>query len=65
MVLLHADAVAQDGAARVRTTGIHGDHRDRLPFLADQTCELIAQRTLAGARRTGDANDKSSPGMRK
>ena len=34
VVLLHADAVAQDGAAGDAAAGVHGEDRDGLPLLA-------------------------------
>ncbi len=65
MMLLHADAIAQNRAAGVRTGRIDGDHAYGLAFCAQSLRELIAQRALARARSAGDAEDQRAPGARK
>src|SRR5262249_61758654 len=50
---LHADAIAEDGAAGERAGGIDGDDSDAHAALAERACDLIVERALAGAGRTG------------
>ena len=54
-VVLHADAIPEDGAAAERTRGIDGDHADRLVGCAQLADEAIDQRRFAGAGRAGDS----------
>ena len=63
-MFLHADPVAQDGATGVRAAGIDGNHAHGLPFLANQTRELIAQRAFTGSRRPRDAQNQCAAGVR-
>jgi hypothetical protein len=60
-VVLHPDAIAQQGAARERRRGIHGQHRDRPPGAAPGGDELVGQRRLADPRRAGDADHLGLP----
>ena len=64
-MLLHANAVAQNRAARVRTAGIHRNHADGLPFRANQARKLIAQSALTRPGGPGDAENQRAAGMRK
>ena len=54
-MLLHADAVAQNRSAGVGTGGIDRDDADGAFFLAIVAGQLIDQRALARARRTGES----------
>jgi hypothetical protein len=57
-VTLHADAVAEDGAARERGVRVGGQHGDGPVLLAQQGDDRVDQRRLArprSARETGDA----------
>ena len=56
IVVPHADAIAQNGAAGVRAGGIDCDHADGGWLRAVTASEPIDQRALAGARRTGNAD---------
>ena len=58
-VVLHADAVAENRAAGVGAGGIDGDDGDGAILLAIKAGELIDQRALPRARRTGQADDPS------
>jgi hypothetical protein len=60
----HADAVAQDCAARERAGGVNGDDADRPPGAAIRFSQLGDERGLAGAGRAGDADDVRAPGAR-
>ena len=51
----HADAVAEDGAARKGACRVDGDDAYGLALLAVFVRELVRQRALAGARRPRDA----------
>ena len=57
----HADAVAQNGAARDRARRVDGDDADRLGLLAQVARVGVEQRRLAGAGRTGDADHDGVP----
>ena len=61
MVLLHADAVAQNGAAADAAGGVDCEDRDRLVLTTEYRSEGVDQGAFAGAGRTGDANDSSLP----
>jgi hypothetical protein len=54
-MLLHADAVAQNRSACVRTGGINRDDADRAFFLTVVVGQLIDQRALTRPRRTGES----------
>ena len=54
-MLLHADAIAQNRASRVRAGGIHRNDAHRAVLLAIVARQLIDQRALARARRTSEA----------
>ena len=56
VVLLHADAVAQDRAAGDAAAGVHRDDRDGLPCGAQHARQRVDQRALARAGRAGDAD---------
>src|SRR5581483_11601020 len=57
MVRLHANTVAKNRSARIRTCGINSDDADHFLFLAIRARKLIHERTFAGARRAGKADD--------
>ena len=61
--VVHADAVAQDGAARVGRRRIHGEDADGASALARGAGERADERALAAARRAGDADDVGAPGL--
>lgn len=54
-MLLHADAVAENRSACVRTGGINRDDADRAFFLTVVVGQLIDQRALTRPRRTGES----------
>src|SRR5579864_8705635 len=58
---LHADAIAQDGAAGVRAGGIDGDDADGALLLAVLAGELVDQRALAGAGSAGHPDHARLP----
>ena len=64
-VALHADAIAQNRAACIRTGGIHSDHADTFLLVAVIRGQPIDERALAGARRAGDAGEIRLPGVGK
>jgi hypothetical protein len=57
---LHADAVAQQGAAGEGAGGIHRDDADLMPLGTVGADEALQQRGLAGAGRAGDADAPGS-----
>src|SRR5664280_992144 len=57
VVLLHADAIAQNGAAGDAAAGVHGEDGDCLAPLAQLPGEGVHQRAFARAGRAGDADD--------
>src|SRR5262249_15434408 len=61
VMILHADAVAQDRASAEWAAGVYNDYTDLLPFAAQLAQELIHQRALADARRAGNADHLRSP----
>jgi hypothetical protein len=63
-MILHADAVAEDGAARVRRCGIHRDDTDGPIFFSIVVRQLIDQRALAGTRSTSQADYAGFAGVR-
>src|SRR5262249_11451861 len=63
-VVLHADAVAEDGATGVGAGGIDGDDADFLVPFAIELGELVHQRALARARRPGNADGQGASGVR-
>ena len=62
---LHADAIAEDGAAAEWAGGIDGDDADGLVLLAIGVRDLIDQRALARAGRAGEAQQQGIAAMRK
>ena len=60
----HADAVAEDGAARHRARGVDGDDADGLALRAQVLRVGVDERRLAGARRTREADDEGVPQVR-
>jgi hypothetical protein len=56
-MLLHANAIAQNGAAGIGAGGINRDNSDCSAFLAIVTSQLVYKRALTRARRTGQAQD--------
>ena len=59
VVLLHADAIAQNGAAGGATARVHGEDGDGLSLLAQFQREGVHQRALSRSRRAGDTYDAS------
>src|ERR1700722_2831650 len=53
---LHADAVAENRAAREWTRRVHRDDADRLLLAAIMAGQAIYERALARARRAGDTD---------
>ena len=62
VVLLHADAIAQNGAAGNAAAGVHGEDGDGLALLAQLQRQRVHQRALARAGRAGDADDAGMAG---
>ena len=56
-MLLHANAVAKNCTAGVRTRRVNRDNSNRVVFLAIETGQLINQRTLPRPRRTLNGED--------
>ena len=54
---LHADTVAEDGAAAERTGWIDGDDTDGLAGAAELDDQAVDERALARAGRSGNANE--------
>src|SRR6185295_14880051 len=61
--VLHADAVAQQCAAREGGRGIDRDDGDASARPDESPPELIDQRRLAGSRRARDARDATAAGI--
>src|SRR5258705_4681680 len=53
MVVLHADAIAENGAAGVGTGRVDGDDAQRLFLFSIEARELIDERALPRSRRAG------------
>src|SRR6185369_2773667 len=62
--LLHADAVAEQRAAREGARGIDREHADGLLARAQLLDQRVDERTLAGAGRTRDADAPGAPDAR-
>ena len=62
---LHANAVAQNGAACERAARIDGDDSDGIVFFAKFGCEAIHKRALAGTRTSRYADDLRLARVRK
>ena len=62
---LHAHAIAEDRAAGERARGIDRNDPDAQAARAQLRDQPIDQRTLARARRAGDADEVRAPGARK
>ena len=62
-VRLHAHAVAQNRSAAVRARRIDAQHADGTPALANLCREPVHERALAGARRSGDADEIRASGV--
>ncbi len=60
---LHADAIAQDGAAGEGRAGVHRQDTHLQAALAQQAHQPIDQRALPGARRPGQADDGGTAGL--
>ncbi len=56
IVLLHPDAISQDGSAGVGAGGVDGNHSDGRLLRAIPASKPIDQRALTGARRAGHAD---------
>src|SRR6185436_10050863 len=54
--LFHADAIAEQRAAGVRAGGIDGEDADGAITRTQRFRQLVDERALARARRTGDAD---------
>jgi hypothetical protein len=63
-MLLHSNAVAENGATSVRTGGIDGDDADSLAGFAIKPRELINKRALARAGGAGEPDDTGFSGVR-
>ncbi len=63
-MILHADAVAQNRPARVRTGRINRDNADSLIFLAIVFRQLVDQRALARSWGAGQADDSRLASVR-
>ena len=61
---LHADAIAKDRAAGVRTGGIDGDDANCFSLRAVMRGQPIDQRALARSRRACHADHKGVAGVR-
>jgi len=64
MMILHANAIAQNRSTGIGAAGIHSDHRNRLPFPPKKPRKLIAECAFSGAWRTGDTYDERVAGVR-
>src|ERR1039458_5620073 len=64
-VLLHAYAVAQNGAAGGTAAGVYGEDGEGLALLAQLQRQGVHQRALAGAGGAGDADDAGMTGGRR
>jgi hypothetical protein len=64
-VLVHAQAVAEDGAAADRAGRIDGDDGDAAPALREFADQGVDEGGLAGARRPGDADDVGAAAARR
>ncbi len=62
-MILHADAVAQNRSAGVRTGRVHGDDADGLVVLAVVLGQLVDQRALAGSRRARQTENARMAGV--
>ena len=60
VMLLHADAVAEDGAVGERAGGIDGDDADGAGLAAEVGGDLIDKGAFAGAGRAGDAENEGA-----
>src|SRR5206468_159190 len=63
-VLGEADPVAEQRAMRERRRRIYRQHRHLAPGVAPGTGQRADQRRLAGARSSGDADDRGVAGLR-
>ena len=54
---LHADAIAENGAAGVRAGGIDGDDSDFLAGFAIVSGEAVDERAFAGAGSASDSGE--------
>ena len=61
VVLLHADAIAEDGPAAERARRIDGDHADGPLGGPEPRDEPVHQGRLAGAGWAGDASVSACP----
>ncbi|WBL36171.1 hypothetical protein O0235_00690 [Tepidiforma flava] len=62
--VLHADAVAEEGAVGEGAGGIDGDDGDGLAAAAKFGCERAGESALSGAGAAGDADDVGAAGVR-
>ena len=63
MMLLHADAVAEDGAVGERAGGVDGDDADGAGLAAEVSGDLIDEGAFAGTGRAGDAENEGAAGV--
>jgi hypothetical protein len=61
--IAHADAVAENRAARERRRRVDGEDADRATARAGHERQRAGQRALAGAGRAGDPDDLRAPGV--
>ena len=61
---LHAQPVAENGAAGERAGGIHGENAHRMTLLAQRGCQSVHQSALARSASPRDADNRSLPGVR-
>ena len=65
MMILHTDAIAENGAMGIRAAWVDSDNADGLSVAPQNLRELIHQSALPCPRRARDAYDQGSPGARK
>src|SRR5579872_1182423 len=58
VMILHANAIAEDGSAGDAAAGIDGYYAHGAALFAEGAGERIHERALAGAGRSGDAEDR-------
>src|SRR5581483_7702008 len=63
VMVLHADAIPEHGAAAVGTGRVDGQNPNLLAADAKSGCELTDQRTLTGSGRPRDAERECASGV--
>src|SRR5204862_7233228 len=61
---LHADAIAQYGAAAEGAGRVDGDDADAMARRPQPRRDAVAERRLSGSRRPGDPDHVRAPGVR-